>query len=132
MEINLIKTQHGFVALMTVLIILAVGIVIGIYLSLGALAEMKMGLQKTQSLKASYLTNLCAEHALMKLKENPGYSGNETLNMENGSCTILAIEGNWTVKILANSSNQIKKMKIVVSHINPKMIIASWEEVSEL
>jgi hypothetical protein len=132
MKINLIKTQQGFVALMTVLIILAVGIVIGVSLGMGTLIQMKNALGKTQSLKASYLANLCAEYALIKLKGNPGYLGNEILNMGDGSCTIFPTEGNWTIKVSANSSNQIRKLKIIVDHINPRMAITSWEEVSEL
>jgi len=126
-----IKNQQGFIALTTVLIILAITLAIGIGLGLNSISEMQMGLQKNQSSAAYYLSNLCAEHALMKLKENSAYSGNETATTEKGSCQILSIEGSWIVKVSATSSGQAKKIKIIVSQIDPEMIIDSWEEVAE-
>jgi hypothetical protein len=51
--------------------------------------------------------------------------------MENGSCTILPIEDSWIIKTSANSFNQVKKIKVVISQISPKMIVDSWTEVAE-
>ena len=121
----------GFIALITILLILGVVLIVGLGISQLSIGEAKMSLQKSQSSQAYYLANLCAEDALMKLKEDINYPGDETINIENGTCQILPIEGTWTVKISANSQNQIKKMKIVVSQINPNMIIDSWQEVAE-
>jgi hypothetical protein len=129
MRLNIIGKQEGLVALMAVLIILVTALVIGIGLSLRSISGMKMSLQKFQSSEAYYLANLCAEQGLMKLKENRSYLGGETLNIQERQCTILPIEGNWTIKVSATSSNQFKKMVIIVEEINPRMIISSWEEV---
>lgn len=123
--------DKGFIALITVLIILGVVLVIGLGMSQLSLSEAQMSLQKSQSSQAFYLANLCAEQALMKLKENNNYPGGEIINMGNGSCQILPIEGNWTVKVSANFQNQIKKIRIVVSQVNPEIIIDSWQEVAE-
>ena len=122
--------QGGFIALITVLIILGIALLVGLGVAQLSFGEIQMGLQKSQSSQASYLANLCAEDALMKLKGDIGYSGETIPNIENGSCTSL-VDGNWTVKVSANFQNQTKKMKIVVSQINPEMIIDSWQEVSE-
>ena len=124
-------SQKGLIALITVLIISVIILVVGLTLSLGSISEMKMGLQKSQSAESYYLANLCVEEALMKLKEDSTYSGNETLNIENGNCHILPIEGNWMIKVLATASGQTKKLKVVVSEIYLEMIIDSWQEVSE-
>lgn len=131
MRLDFRETQKGFVALITALVVSAVVLVIGVGLGLGSINEMKMALQKSQSSEAYYLANLCAEEALMKLKEDSAYLGNENINMENGNCTILPIEGNWIVKVLATASNQTKKMKLIISQINPEIIIDSWEEVAD-
>jgi hypothetical protein len=130
MRLNGIEKQKGLVALMAVLIILVIALVIGIGLSLRGIAGMKMSLQEIQSSENYYLASLCAEQALMELKENRNYSGGETLDTQEGQCTILPIEGRWTIKVSATSSNQVKKMIIVVGEINPRMIISSWEEVA--
>lgn len=125
------KEQKGFIAITTVIIISALVLMIGIGISLESIGEMKMGLQRSLSSQSYYLTNLCAEQTLMKLKENSSYLGDETINVENGNCTILPIEGNWTIKVSAFSSGQVKKMKLVVSQIDPEIIVDSWEEVAE-
>lgn len=121
----------GFIALITVLIISALVLVVSIGLGLRTIDEMKMGLQKSLSSETYYLANLCAEDALMKLKENSNYSGGEIINIGKGSCTILPIEGNWTVKISASLSGQVKKMRLIISQINPEMVIDSWQEVAD-
>lgn len=123
--------MKGFIALITVLIVSSLVLMVGLGLSLGAISAMKMGQQKSFSLESYYLANLCVEESLMKLKENINYSGNESFYFENGSCTILPIEGSWIIKVSATSSNQIKKMKVSVSQINPAMIIDSWQEVAD-
>lgn len=122
--------MKGFIALITVLIILGVILLIGLGISQLSISEAQMGLQKSQSSQAFYLANLCAEDALMKLKNDSNYLGNETIIAENGSCQILPIEGNWTVKVSGTVSNQIKKMEIIISQVNPEIIIESWQEVA--
>jgi len=126
-----LRTQRGFIALITILIILSIVLAVGLGLSSLSISETKMSLQKNLSSQAYYLANLCAEQALMELKEDSNYIGNETINMENGNCSIFPIEGNWTVKISATSAGQVKKMKIIISQIDPEIIIDSWSEVAD-
>jgi hypothetical protein len=126
-----LKTNNGFIALVTVLIIFAIALLIGLSVSLLSISEAQMGLKKSQSSQSTYLANLCAEDALMKLKEDINYSGNETIEIGGGSCQILPIEGNWTIKTIANFENQVKKIKIIVSQVNPQMLISSWQEVAD-
>jgi hypothetical protein len=126
-----LKTNNGFIALVTVLIIFAIVLLVGLSISLLSINEAQMGLKKSQSSQAYYLANLCAEDALMKLKEDINYSGNETIEIEGGSCQILPIEGKWTIKTISNFQNQVKKIKIIISQVNPKMIISSWQEVAD-
>ena len=126
-----LRIQRGFIALITILIILAIVLAVGLGLSLLSISETKMSFQKYLSSQAYYLANLCAEQALMKLKEDSNYIGNETINMENGSCSILPIEGSWTIKISATSADQVKKMRIIISQINPEIVIDSWSEIAD-
>ena len=123
--------MKGFIALITVLTILAIVLMIGLSISFLSIGEASMSLQKSQSSQAYYLANLCVENALMRLKENSSYLGDETINIENGSCHILPIEGNWTVKISANFQNQVRKIVIMISQISPEIIIDSWQEVAD-
>ena len=119
--------MRGFIAITTILIILGVGLVVGLGISFLAAEDLAMSSETIQSGLAEYLANICAEEALMKLKENSGYSGNETLTIEDGICQILPISGNWTIETVGNFQNRIKKIRIVVSQISPEMQISSWQ-----
>jgi len=133
MTANLNKKDQGFIALLTILIVLGVVLLIGLSISQLSINEAQMALQKSQSSQAYYLASLCSERALMALKEDINYAG-ENVNIENGNCTISA-SGDLPAKIVgvkATFQNQIKKIKIVISQINPKMIIQSWQEMAEL
>ncbi len=125
------KSGAGFIALITVFIIISIALLISLGFGLLSIGEINMSFKKTQSSQAYFLANLCAEQALMKLKENINYQGNETINIENGSCQILQIDGQWIIKTIGNQQNDIKKMIISVSQVNPKMIIDSWQEVAD-
>jgi len=123
--------QQGIVALITVLIVVAVALLIGISINLLAVTEAKMALQKNHSSKSYYLSHLCAEETLMRLKENSNYQGDETINIKEGSCTILPIEDNWVIRVWATSLGQTKKLEIKSSQINPVLIVDSWQEVGK-
>jgi predicted chitinase len=123
--------MRGFIALITVLIVSTIVLLVGLGISLLSISEATMSFNKTQSSQAYFLANLCAEEALMKLKENVNYPGNETLGIEGGNCQILQVEGSWTVKVIADFQDQIKKMIVEVAQINPEMVISSWQEVAD-
>jgi len=123
--------MRGFIALFTIFIILAVLLLLGLSFGLLAIGETEMSLDKVQSSQAYFLTNLCAEQALMKLKEDINYLGNETINTESGNCQILQIEGQWVIKTQGNFQNYVRKMRISISQVNPRIIIDSWQEVAD-
>jgi hypothetical protein len=125
------KKLGGFIALITVFIIISIALLISLGFGLLSIGEIDMGFEKTQSSQAYFLANLCAEQALMKLKEDINYTGNEIINIENGSCQILPVEGQWIIKTIGNQQNNIKKMIISVSDVDPKIIISSWQEVAD-
>lgn len=123
--------MKGFIALITILIILVISLILGSGISLLSINEINMGLKKNLSSQAYFLANLCAEEALMRLKEDINYPGNETIEIEGGSCQILPIEDNWIIKAIGNSQDQVKKMRIVIQQVNPQTIISSWQEVAD-
>ncbi len=123
--------MKGFIALVTILIILGIVLIIGLSISFLSIGEAQMSLQKSQSSQAYYLAYLCAEEALMKLKEDSGYTGETKFNIIGDDNCVISVTDNWTIEILADFQNQIRKMKIVVSQINPEIIIDSWQEIAD-
>lgn len=130
------KNQEGFIALTSILIVGAIVLTISIGLSLRSIGETNMSLGEQLSNRASGLAHACAEDALLKLKNDLNYSGNETVIIDRSdSCDILAIEGSGntdrTIKTQAMFSGFTRKVKVVISQVNPTTQITSWEEVSD-
>lgn len=129
------ENRNGYIALVSILIVSALTLLIATSGSLLSIGESNMGLQENQAWEAFYLTTACAEDALMKLKNDLNYSGNETLNFDNGKCTIEPLEGsgkkNRVIKVSGIIFNQTRKIKIEIGKINPDMEIKSWQQVAD-
>lgn len=125
------ENKQGYIALISILIISALVVLIATSANLFSISESKMGLEENQSWQAYYLANLCAEEALMTLKNGGTYTEEEIINMENGSCTIFPIEGNWTIKVSGSVGNMTRKIKIEINSINPEIEISSWQKVAD-
>ena len=127
--------EQGYIALISVIIISALIVLIASSANLISISESSMGLNERQSWEAFYLANACGEEALMKLKESLKYKGDETLNFENGTCTILSGTGagnqNRMINISDSDYNIFRKIKIVINRVNPEIDIKSWMEVTD-
>ena len=124
--------QEGFIVLIALLVILGIIILIGLTASQLSIGEAQMAFQRLKSLQAYYLADLCTERVLITLKENSSYTG-ESIDIENGSCEIL-VDGGLSAKIIkvkAIFQDQVKKIRVVTSQINPKITIQSWQEVAD-
>lgn len=132
---NLQSEEKGYIALILVFIISAVVILIATSASLASISESNMGLQENHSWEAFYLAMACTENALMSLKDDLNYEGDETLTFDNGTCTIEPLEGTGnqdrTIKVSGTSSGQMRKIKIEIDTVNPDMEIRSWQQVVE-
>jgi hypothetical protein len=126
--------KNGYIALVSVLIISSITLFLAINANLFGISESGMALRKSHSSKSFYLANLCAEDALMKLKNNLDYSGDETLSLDGGSCYISSLEGSGNedriIKTSGNFNDQTRRIIIEIGRVNPLMEISSWREVS--
>lgn len=129
------ENRNGYIALISILIVSALALLIATSGSLLGISESNMGLQENRAREAFYLATACAEDALMKLKNNLNYTGNETLTFNNGSCVIESLEGtgkkNRVIKISGTVFNQTRKIKIEIGKINPDIEIKSWQQVAD-
>lgn len=130
---NTTSSQKAYIALISIMIIGAIALSIAVSSAILAVGQGRNGLLAQNLTEAKNLANACAEKALMDLKENENYIGNQTVNLNGALCQINPVESpGGTVKIVKVSSqvNQVtKKIKISVSQINPLMTFDSWQEV---
>ncbi len=126
--------EGGFIALISVLIIGAVGLVI-----VTSLISLGIGSSQTffsfeQTNKAMSFADACAEESLLKIREENDFIGVGNILFDEGICfyEVEDIGGeNRNIFIEGEVGIIKKRIKIVVSEINPKIIITSWQEVGD-
>ena len=128
--------RRGFVALMAVVVVGAVGLAIAISITLLGAGFTKTGIALQQSQQAKSLANACAEYGLEKLRESTGYAGDETLTIGSSTCYVLAVLGSGNTNRTVESSSTVgtvtRKVKVQVSQIMPQIQVTSWQEVADL
>lgn len=129
------QIQSGFAALISVILIGAVGLAIAVSVLLLGLSSSRNSLVSRQSSQAKLFADSCAEEALQKLKESVYYTGSETLNFTLGSCQIQTITGtgnsNRTIQTTGTVGAVVRKVKIVVGTVQPTISITSWQELAD-
>lgn len=129
------KTTNGYITLLSVLIVGAVGVVLSTSLLLIGLDFSRTSLAFQQSNQAKALANACTERALNNLRLSLTYAGGETLNFGQGFCQVVGVLGsgnaNRTIEAIGNVENMIRKVKVVLAEVRPRILIVSWQEVAD-
>ena len=133
---GLLAASHGgYIALISVLVVGAVGGGITISLILLGLGSARTSLSVDQSNQAMALSNACAEEALQRIRDSATFTGNRSLTLGEGVCefTVTSQGGqNRTVTASGVIGNNIRKEKIKIDKINPAIQVVSWEEIADL
>ena len=128
------KYEQGFVALISVLIVGAVGVAITTSLLLLGLGSSRTSFALEQSSQARALANACVEEALEQIRNNTLFSGTETLTLGQGNCNytvIVQTNENRTITATGTVGTIIRKVKVTLDTINPNINITSWQEVAD-
>lgn len=125
------KNKKGYVMLISMIIIGAVGTsVITSSLLLGT-GYSKTSIALEQSQKARMLANSCTEKALGEVWLLDSYEGSASLNFSEGSCEY-SVSGLGEIKTI-NSEGvfgaSVKKIIVGVDQLHPYVNISSWQEI---
>lgn len=127
------KNQNGFVTLLSVILVGAVGLAVGTSLLLTSIDNSRT----LNSLEKSYisreLANLCGEEALERIRRNSSFLGSGNIATSQGTCDFTVTdEGGTTRKIdsLGTSDTTIRKVLINLDQVSP-INITSWQEVAD-
>lgn len=128
------KQNSGYVIIISVLIVGAVGLVITTVLALLANDFYQTSFILEQSNQDKAITNACAEVALQNIYDDNYFFGTGSISLGNGSCDYYVIDtGGETreVQVEGTVDNVTRRVKINISNINPNIIIDSWQEVAD-
>lgn len=125
--------RHGYVFLITVLLVGAIATIVVTSLLFIAVNNSRTTLILQQSaLSHSYATS-CAELALRSIRLDGGYGGNETVTMPRGNCKIFAVsvsgDDGRSVCVEGVSGATKRRMEVLLSSVLPSVVVTSWQEV---
>jgi len=124
--------MRGYIGLISVLFVGAVGTVIATTVILLGLASSRSSFAVVQSNQAKAAANACAEEALQRIRDFVPFSGSGTLTLASGSCNYSVTKGtghNRTVAAAGFVGSVVRRVGITIDTINPAINITSWQEV---
>ena len=126
--------RRGYIALLSVLMIGAIGITIMLSVLLSGVSASKTDIALQQAGSAKVAASSCGEEALQKILETGTTSSSGNLTIASGTCTYVITSQNGQ-NITVNATGQIgtvlSKVKIIISTTTPSIILSSWREVGD-
>ncbi len=127
-----ITEMKGYVALVSVLIVGAMGVIVATGVILLGLSWSRTSFALTQSLQAKTSADACVEEALQRIKDSTPFSGSGTLTLGLGGCTYTVTNNgaqNRSVVSVGTVGTVVRKVSVTLDKISPSINITSWREV---
>ena len=128
------EARKGYVALLSVLIIGAIGVASMVSVLLSGVSISRTGFALQQSGSAKALASSCAEEALQQILETGTTSKSGSLVIASDTCTYIITSQNGS-NITVNATGQVgtlrSKIQIVIATTTPSVLLSSWKEVGD-
>jgi len=128
------NSNGGYITLVSVLVVGAVGVAIATSLILLGLGSSRTSFAIEQSNQAKGIANACAEEALQQIRDSTPFTGSGNLTLGQGICTYAVTNQggqNRTIVSSGTVGSMIRKVKIIIDKINPTIQVVSWQEVAD-
>lgn len=128
------RSDRGYIALVSVLIAGGLLLLVGVGSAMHGVDSLNSASGEESAFRAGLLADACAEDALMKLKSNLGYNGNESIIVEGSeTCRILSVSGvgNLDRVILTQGvdAGYVRNVRVDVAQVNPLLVLRTWKTV---
>jgi len=127
------KNQEGFIALMSVIIIMAVLLVIGASISFTSFSSRFNVSDSEFKKRSSNLAEACVDAELLKLAQGTTYANGATVAVGSDSCTVFSVAtaaGQTTIKTKAIFQQSVTNVQAVVN--STSLHLHSWQELPSL
>lgn len=134
MTSHTVKINSGYIALISVILVSAIGVAIMLSVISTGISATKTDFSLQQSGSARSLASSCAEEALQKIVETGTTSGSANLTLASGTCAyaITSINGqNITINSTGMLGTVTSKIKVVIATTTPAVTLSSWQEVAD-
>ena len=129
-----IKNSDGYITLISVLVVGAVGVAITTLMILLGLGSARISFAVEQSNQAKALSNTCVEEGLQQIRDSTPYTGSGNLIIGQGMCDFTVTSQGAQNRIITASGTIgtiVRKVKVIIDEINPFIKVVSWQEVAE-
>ncbi|MEI8097143.1 MAG: hypothetical protein WCG73_03495 [Candidatus Moraniibacteriota bacterium] len=128
----MISIQRGFIAILTVITLLAFSLSLTIAVAYLSIGETQSAFALSRGDEALSLTEGCAGDALLQAKRDETYVGGDYSYL-NGNCRVdVSVNGTtWTMDIAGTKNNFTRRVEIVLEYtLGPPntIILTSWLE----
>jgi hypothetical protein len=125
--------NRGYVTLISILVVGAIGTAIAISLILLGISSSRTSFAVEQSNQAKGLTNACVEEALEQIRDSTPFTGSGNLTFGQGTCvfTVTSQGGqNRTITARGTVGTIIRRVTVSINKITPLILLTSWQEVA--
>ncbi len=129
---NMQPNNQGFFTLLSMLIAGAIGVTIAVSVLLLAIGFSRTSSTFSQTIQARTAANTCVETALQKIKYQFLFQGTGTLITNGGTCdyqVIVQTAENRLVFATGTVATVIRKVKVTINDLTPRITIVSWQEI---
>ena len=129
-----VRCSSGFITLISVLVVGAVGVAVAVSLILLGLGSSRTSFAVEQSNQAKGLANACAEEALQQIRDSTPFTGSGSLTLGQGTCSYTVTNQggqNRTITSSGTVGSIMRKVKIIIDKINPTIQVVSWQEAPD-
>lgn len=126
--------ENGYILLISILIISAIGLTISISLVLLGIGFSKSSFSLDRSAKAKYYADACVESALQAIWDTD-FVGSGSLNFSPGEdCSYEVINdggNNRTIQASGVSGSVTRKTKVTIDQLSPTIRVTAWQDVAD-
>lgn len=125
--------QGGYITLLSVLVVGAIGITITVALLLLGLGASRTSFAREESAQARALADACAEEALKEIRDAALCAGGGTMTFPRGVCTSTVV-GDGSLCVLESTgtvADTVRRTRVILSAVGPLVISTSWREVAD-
>lgn len=126
------KKNHGFVVLVGVIVVGAIGLAISVVLSAVGFSASSDARIFEDGRQAKFLAGSCVEEALQQIADSTPFSGSGTQTIGGLSCdyTVVNLGGhNREINAWATVDASTIRFEVVLDQVRPEINIVSWQEV---
>ena len=125
------RARSGFAIIGSVILISGIALISSVAMAGVYLIEARETTMRGSAIQARSSAYACANIAMLRIKKNRSYTGNENISVDKVICTIPAVVINSsarTVYAQATVNNMTSRIKVEIADVD-QLFVSSWTEI---